>query len=133
MPGDLPDLAEFDRRVFGAGRTPLIRHLYKNHPGIAWLIRENNKVAGYCLGREGVKYTQIGPVYGSSETIAKALIRAAINTIAGKAVVVDIHATRTGLIRWLEGHGFTTQRSFELRSIILEMSGIKNTFQKLMI
>jgi GNAT superfamily N-acetyltransferase len=113
MPGDLLELAGFDKFAFGADRTPLIHHLYKNQPGLAWLIRENNQVVGFCLGRRGVKFTQIGPVYASSETIAKSLIRSAINTIAGKAVVVDIHATRTGLIRWLEGHGFTSQRSFD--------------------
>jgi len=69
---------------------------------LAWLIRENNKVVGYCLGRKGVNFTQIGPVYGSSEKIAKSLIRSAINGKAGEAVVVDIHAAQTGLMRWLE-------------------------------
>ena len=113
LPGEIPEIAGFDKIVFGADRTPLIHHLYKNRPELAWLIRENNQVAGYCLGRRGVKFTQIGPVYGSSEAVAKSLIRSAIHTIAGKSVVVDIHAAQTGMIRWLEGHGFTSQRSFD--------------------
>ncbi len=112
-PGDLPELAEFDRNVFGADRAALMKHMYENYPELAWLIRENNKIVGFCLGRRGVKYTQIGPVYASSEAIAKSLIRTAVNCIPGKAVVVDIQAAKTSTIQWLEECGFTSQRFFD--------------------
>ena len=110
---DLLDLAEFDKLIFGAQRASLIRHLYENYPELAWLIRENNKVVGYCLGRRGENFTQIGPVYGSSEMIARSLIRSAINSISGEAVVVDIPAIKTSTMRWLKGCGFTSLRPFE--------------------
>lgn len=112
-PEDLPELADFDKDVFGADRTSLIRHLYKNYPELAWLIRENNKITGFCLGRKGVNFTQIGPVYASSEDHAKSLIRSAVNSIPGKPVVVDIQAAKTNTIKWLESWGFTSQRPFE--------------------
>ena len=110
---DLPELAEFDRLVFGADRTSLLSQLYENHPKLAWLIRENGKIAGYCLGRRGVKFTQIGPVYGSSEKIAKSLIQSAIHCIPDEAVVVDVQAAKSGFMQWLEDNGFTSQRPFE--------------------
>lgn len=113
MPEDLPELAEFDKLVFGADRTSLISHLYENYPELAWLIREKNKVVGFCLGRRGVNFTQVGPVFGSSELLAKSLIRSAVNSISGNAVVVDILAAQTSTIEWLEGCGFTSQRSFD--------------------
>jgi GNAT superfamily N-acetyltransferase len=112
-PGDLSELAGFDKNVFGADRTSLISHLYENYPELAWLIREKNKVVGFCLGRRGVNFTQVGPVYGSSELLAKSIIRSAVNSISGKAVVVDILAAQTTTIEWLEGCGFTSQRSFD--------------------
>jgi GNAT superfamily N-acetyltransferase len=113
MPEDLSELAEYDKYVFGADRAALIAHLYENSPELAWLIRENNKVVGYCLGRKGVNFTQIGPVYGSSEKIAKSLIRSANNAIDGKAIVVDIPAAQKDLMLWLEKCGFVSQRPFE--------------------
>lgn len=112
-PEDLSELVQFDKLVFGADRTSLIAHLYKHYPELAWIIRENDNIAGYCLGREGVKFTQIGPVYGTSEEIAKSLIQSAISNIPGKAVVVDIPAAKSSFKQWLESYGFVSQRPFE--------------------
>ena len=114
MPEDLPELARFDKAVFGADRTSLINHLYKNCPELAWLIREDNKVVGFCLGRRGTNFTQIGPVNASSDKVVKSLIRSAFNDLTGKAVVVDIQGNKTNIIQWLEacGCGFATQRPF---------------------
>ena len=112
-PGDITEIAEFDKKVFGADRTELIKRLYETCPELAWLIKENNRVTGFCLGRWGQNFTQIGPVYASSEKGAKALIRSAINQISGQAVVVDIPAERSETERWLEACGFISQRPFE--------------------
>ena len=113
MPEDLPELAEFDQLVFGADRASLLGQLYENYPELAWLFRENNKVVGYCLGRRGENFTQIGPVYGTSEKIARSLIRSAINSIIGEAVVVDIQEAKSSTMRWFKGCGFTSLRPFE--------------------
>lgn len=113
VPVDLSEVIEYDRQIFGADRGDLIRHLYEGHPGLARIIREDGKIAGYCLGRNGVKYTQLGPVYAESERMAKSLICSAINSIPGEAAVVDIAADQTNLMQWLEDHGFTAQRPFE--------------------
>jgi predicted GNAT family N-acyltransferase len=112
-PGDLPELAGFDQLVFGADRSPLIHLMVESCPELAWLIREDNKIVGFCLGRRGMNYTQIGPVYASSKQIARSLIRSAVNSMTGKAVVVDIPAAQTTTIQWLEGCGFTSQRPFD--------------------
>lgn len=113
LPEDLPEVIEFDKLIFGADRTSLISHLYNNFPELAWLIRENNKITGFSLGRKGVNFTQIGPVYSSSEDHAQSLIRSAINSIPGKPVVVDIQAAKASTKHWLESWGFSSQRPFE--------------------
>ncbi len=112
-PEDLPEVAEFDKIVFGADRTELIKHLYVNDPELAWLIRDNNRTAGFIMGRKGSDYTQIGPLYATSQKGAKALIRSALGQLSGKAVVVDVHANKPAIIQWFEGVGFTSQRPFD--------------------
>jgi ribosomal protein S18 acetylase RimI-like enzyme len=112
-PEDIPEIAAFDAKVFGADRTDLIRGLYEGYPDLAWLIKENNSVAGFCLGRRGQNFTQIGPVYALSAKGAKALIRSAVNQITGQAVVVDIPADKSETEQWLEASGFSSQRPFE--------------------
>jgi GNAT superfamily N-acetyltransferase len=110
---DLPEVAEFDMQVFGADRGDLIFRLYESFPELAWLIRENKRIAGFCLGRPGQNYTQIGPVNAWSGEQAQALIRSAINQVTGRALVVDIPADKSDTIHWLEVSGFKVQRPFE--------------------
>ncbi len=89
------EIAAFDKKVFGADRTELIRRLYETCPELAWFIREKHRIAGFCLGRRGQNFTQIGPVYASSAKGAKALIRSAVNQRIGQAGVVDIPAAKS--------------------------------------
>ena len=112
-PDDIPDVATFDKEVFGADRTELITRLYEAYPALAWLIRENQQVAGFCLGRPGKNFTQLGPVHAASDVLAESLIRSAINQIPDQSVVVDIPADQCQLRHWLEIQGFKTQRPFE--------------------
>jgi len=111
-PENIPEVAEFDKEVFGADRTDLITFLYQSYPEIAWIIRENNRIAGFCLGRRGSSFTQIGPVYALSASGAKALIQSAVNQMTGQAVVVDIPADKSDTKGWLEACGFISLRSF---------------------
>ncbi len=110
---DIQEVVKLDKKVFGADRTPLINRLYYNYPELSWIIRENSGITGYCQGRRGLNFTQIGPVYASSEKDAKALVRSAVNQITGQAVVVDLHADKPDMKLWLETCGFTTQRPFD--------------------
>jgi len=112
-PSDIAEVVAYDKRVFGADRKELITFLYEDCPESAWFIRENNRLAGFCLGRNGQNYTQIGPVNASSENLAKALIRSAINQMTGRALLVDIPAAKSETRAWLGGCGFVSQRPFE--------------------
>ena len=110
---DIPEVSAFDKKIFGADRAELIVSLYESYPELARLIKENNKITGFCLGRRGARFTQIGPVYASSSLGAIALIQSALDHLTGMAVVVDIPASKSELFGWLEGCGFISQRSFE--------------------
>jgi GNAT superfamily N-acetyltransferase len=110
---DLPEVAAFDRQVFGADRTELITRLFERSPELAWIVREKGRLAGFCLGRPGQNFIQIGPVQAESEGHAKALIGSAVKQVPGRAVVVDIPAEKTATIQWLKASGFQVQRPFE--------------------
>jgi GNAT superfamily N-acetyltransferase len=112
-PEDIPEVAAFDKKVFGADRTELIRQLYEGSPELAWLSKAHGRVAGFCLGRPGLNFTQIGPLHASSREHAEALIRSAINQVTGRALVVDIAADKRDTRLWLEECGFETQRPFD--------------------
>jgi GNAT superfamily N-acetyltransferase len=110
---NIPEVAEYDKRVFGADRTDLITFMYQSYPELAWIIRENNRVAGLCLGRRGSSFTQIGPVYASSANGVKVLIQSAVNQMTGQAVVVDIPSDKSEIKGWLETCGFISLRLFD--------------------
>ena len=112
-PADIPEVAAFDKKVFGADRTELTRQLYESYPELAWLIKENNSITGFCLGRRGQNFTQIGPVSAFSSNGVKALIQSAMDQLTGQAVVADICAAKSEIKEWLEACDFISQRPFE--------------------
>jgi GNAT superfamily N-acetyltransferase len=112
-PERIPDIIEFDKAVFGASRKELMMSLYNNSPELAWVIYEDNAVSGFCLGRAGTRFKQIGPVYASTEEGAKTLIGSALRSIEGEACAVDIHGDKPEMEEWLTQAGFTTQRPFD--------------------
>src|SRR5262249_51792721 len=61
-PGDLPQLALYDRPLTGLERPAILAHLAARQPGLAW-IAENGagKIAGFVLARDGRMATSIGP------------------------------------------------------------------------
>ena len=109
---DLPEVIALDRQVFGADRGDLIGWLYESSPQLARIIRIKGRLTGFCLGRPGRNFIQIGPLHASTEAQAKALMAAAVNQVSGHALVVDIPAKKAGTVQWLEGCGFQIQRPF---------------------
>ena len=108
---DFDEVASYDAIVFGADRMKLLRQLYKRAPKRAFVARMGQSLAGYVLGRDGRKVTQIGPVTAEDEKVAIALIYRALNGMVGGAVI-DATEHQTGVIGWLKGSGFSYQRPY---------------------
>lgn len=109
---NIPEIIEFDKRVFGANREQLIRFLFKNDPGNAWVIRRNSKITGFVLGRNGSRFHQVGPLYASNMEDSKKLIAKSFAGLDGQSVVMDILEDKKELILWLNSLGFSIQRPF---------------------
>ena len=101
-----------DADVFGANRTQLFKSLIKEYSNKAWLLKQNNRVSGFALGRDGNKYHQIGPVVAQTITVAKALITKALNNLINQPIVIDVLGDKEELINWLNSIGFIRQRNF---------------------
>jgi predicted N-acetyltransferase YhbS len=108
----LEEATKMDKEVFGTDRGMLVKELARKSPELSWVITKNDGILGFCLGRPGSRYTQIGPVCALNNQAAMALISAAFKDLENRPVVVDIPEAKVDLIEWLESQGFIGQRSF---------------------
>ncbi len=119
--GNLPVPAEFsnlqvilalDECIFGVTRFQLIEFLLLAYPARAWLLKNNNSITGFALGRDGNKYHHVGPVVASTTHDAKILITKALNQLTHQSVIVDVLCDKEDLVNWLSSIGFIRQRHF---------------------
>lgn len=108
----LPDVQRFDASIFGAERAGILQHLLRRSPQYAYVMRVSGRVCGYCLGRSGSSFEQIGPIVAQAPEVARALLRAALGACAGRDVIVDALSDQTAWVAWLAQLGFVPQRPF---------------------
>jgi GNAT superfamily N-acetyltransferase len=108
--GDLDAIAEFDAPRFGADRSALLERWYRRQPALAHVALDGSLV-GYCLAREGLNATHVGPLVADDENMAIALLEAVLARIEGPCFI-DVPDRQEGLQSWLEGQGFAVQRPF---------------------
>lgn len=106
------EIIALDEIVFGANRTQLIKSLVREYPGKAWLLKRNNRITGFTLGRDGNKYHHIGPVVASETIDAKILIATALKNLFNQSIAVDVLCDKEDLLTWLNSIGFIKQRHF---------------------
>lgn len=109
---DLYKIIAFDTIVFGANREALLQWFWEGANEFAFIINENHSVIGYCLGRRGYHFNQIGPVVANSITQAKQLVAAALNNCNTKPVIIDALLHNSQWVDWLKDIGFVEQRTF---------------------
>ncbi len=109
---DVADLAAMDRTVFGADRLTLIEALHRRRPEGAFIRRRQGRITAYCLGRDGTQCSQIGPVVAENPEDARAVVQAALQSLDGAAVQLDVPEAQGDFMRWLMDAGFSVQRTF---------------------
>lgn len=108
----LAAINKFDKSIFGADRSFLTEWLWKAAPEFAFVLKEGNQVKGYCLGRHGYTFNQIGPLVAADISAAKKLLAAALTKMAGYPVIIDVPHADEEWIQWLTSLGFAVQRTF---------------------
>ncbi len=103
-------LVGFDRQVFGADRESVLEWIWNGAPSYAFVVEEKNQVKGYCFGRQGHLFGQIGPVVAQDLDSAINLVSAALRNCPGPAIL-DVLSHAQEWVRWLSSIGFVEQRS----------------------
>jgi hypothetical protein len=107
---DVAAVEAFDKSVFGAERPFMLNWMQEGTPQLAFIVKANDEVIGYCAGRIGFNFTHIGPVIATDITIAKRLLLSALKNCIGKSVALDALHFHPEWKQWLSSIGFTEQR-----------------------
>lgn len=109
---DLHAIFNQDRTIFGADREPILRSLFSRSPECAW-IAEESKLEGYCFGRPGFLYHQLGPIVARDETVARDLVSHCLMQASdGRRFGIDAPEHSLSWLQWLTSAGFSEERSF---------------------
>jgi GNAT superfamily N-acetyltransferase len=111
-PGDLAEIFALDHRVFGANRSALLASLYDRAPRLAWTVRRGDGLLGYCFGRSGYLYWQLGPVVADNATVAQDLLTRCLASQPGEHVALDVPLLASDWTTFLKSVGFTIERPF---------------------
>jgi GNAT superfamily N-acetyltransferase len=108
---DLPSIFDQDRENFGADREPILRSLFARSPDCAWVAVAPD-IQGYCFGRPGFLYQQLGPIVARDESLARALVSECLTHKSGERFGIDAPQHCASWLDWLRLIGFTEERSF---------------------
>jgi GNAT superfamily N-acetyltransferase len=113
LSSDMPAVVDADRQYFGADRERILRWAWQQAPEYAWSVDSSSGTEGYCFGRRGFNFDQIGPVQARTEAIARRLVRACLSAKkTGRAIVIDPMHHSVSWLAWLQQIGFVHQRPF---------------------
>ena len=108
---DLPAVVNQDREIFGADREPVLRSLFARSPECAWIAGMSN-IEGYCFGRPGFLYQQVGPIIAGDEKVARNLLLQCLAHGAAQRFGIDAPGPAPSWLGWLKSNGFIEERSF---------------------
>ena len=109
-PAILPRVLAADRDVFGADRSRVLAWLFADAPQYAWTAHDTDAPSGYCFGRGGRLFDQIGPIAACGGESARALVRAAAAASTAASLVVDAYEGNEAFTAWLHAIGFRGER-----------------------
>jgi GNAT superfamily N-acetyltransferase len=115
---DLAVVGEVDRRTFGADRHEILQWALQQSPEYAWIALSSAGLEGYCFGRRGFNFDQVGAVQSQSELVAQRLVAACLSSAKpGTRFIVDPLLHSPSWLEWLRLAGFVHQRPFTRMSL----------------
>jgi ribosomal protein S18 acetylase RimI-like enzyme len=109
---DIEQVIDFDQEIFGAPRPKILKALFSMEPSYAWVLRSGDHLTGYCLGRPGSNFEQIGPIVAYDFDAASCLLLHALKECDGEAVILDIPDDQKDFRSLVDKIGFSIQRPF---------------------
>ncbi len=88
---DWPDVMEMDGRVHGYSRECMLKHWIADGPTrFSRVCMEDGRVAGFGSIRQCHEGFKIGPLIGSTPSIACALLEALVESAGASTIILDI-------------------------------------------
>jgi GNAT superfamily N-acetyltransferase len=109
---DMDVVAAWDRQVFGADRREILDWALEKAPELAFVVERGASLQGYCLGRRGHLFRQIGPVVADGLEAASQLVAACRQQASGEPMVVDAPTVPHTWTGQLVDLGFVDARPF---------------------
>ncbi len=107
----LPAIFRYDLAIFGEDRHEFLSPLVRRQPRLANVALRDSRVVGFVMGRDGRRWTHIGPLISDDPAIAIRLLEAATAKIAGPALI-DVPDHHPQVQDWLRRRGFVVQRGY---------------------
>ena len=111
-PADLKNVIAYDSNIFGAERGHVLTHLHQNNKRYSFVYKQDGKICGYCMGRSGHDFEQVGPIVADNDEIAQALLLRALKMSRKKSVLIDCVDDKDDFYQLLNSLGFELQRPF---------------------
>jgi len=110
--GDWARLLDWDRRVFGADRSAILRRVHASAPEYALMAESAGEIKGYLFGRHGFRSEHLGPLVAIDEPTARGLVLTCLSRYADKSWLTDAPQHSPEWRAWLESLGFVAERPF---------------------
>ena len=112
---DLWEVVQLDIGFFGVSRQRLLEALFEENPTLSFIAHQpgSSEIVGYLFARPGQTASQIGPWIAKEPSAAEELLKAALNTLAGQALFLDVlQQVNPYAEAIVTRYGFTQQREF---------------------
>jgi GNAT superfamily N-acetyltransferase len=109
-PAELTQILEYDRQIFGADRSALLRSLAECAPELSLSIRTDGVLRAYAFGRHGLFADHLGPWMAQDSQTARFLLSEFLRRSSRETVIVDALKSNHAAAELLREHGFSPAR-----------------------
>ena len=109
MESDLPDVLGLDLRIFGTPRGRVLRRVHTDFPELCFVVRENSKLKGFIMVKEGEELNRIGPwiCEPDEQKVAERLLHLLMGKVVGRKLWVGVPGGNRGSVEILRRNGFS--------------------------
>jgi GNAT superfamily N-acetyltransferase len=106
----LSEIVAYDRDVFGADRSALLRALHRDRSDLTLAVRSGRYMQGYAFGRHGRFADHLGPWMARDADSAEKLLRDFLERSSRDTVIADALKSNAAAGETLHSAGFTVTR-----------------------
>jgi hypothetical protein len=104
------EIFAYDRQIFGADRSNLLRSLAEQGPTLTLAIARGTQPAGYAFGRRGLFADHLGPWMARDRDTAEMMLTDFLRRSSRDTVIVDALQSNRAAGEILRDNGFTIAR-----------------------